>query len=376
MGAHCNKRLPVEEDDDVILVSETKRPKQERVYCPISPQSVTLEKINDHLDLAHSNIDADPTEPFDTPSSSSSYSTAQSNNSLDEAVADSGLRLLRIQNLSDRKNRACPSLEEILSMNGPLERMLQLTFNIELDWFMKQIPADSKDVPVDIIYGSKDGNGNPHRWKNLKLVQIYRESWGCHHTKMMILHFQDDTLRLVIHSANLSCREWNNTNQGLWISPPLSRKTFGQEASRFENDLSAYLQAYFQIEHAPSRLQAKHYLKWLEEWVKIIQLYDLSPCRAVIIASIPGKHTDDDLEDWGIMRMAKVLQEVKCEAKGTIICQFSSLGGGEDATWTTDIFHKAMSQSTKLRCGLTAMPDSRLPDLALVYPTESEIKQW
>ncbi|TPX31855.1 hypothetical protein SmJEL517_g04915 [Synchytrium microbalum] len=283
-----------------------------------------------------------------------------------EGVADSGLRLLRIRDLPSWTNRACPSLRDILSMNGPLQRVLQLNFMFELDWFMNQIPVESRHVPIYIIHGMRNVEPDPRSWgDNVKVrraeVPDAYGRFGTHHTKAMVLQFQDDTLRIVIHTANMISRDWTNKSQGAWISPPLKRKSAGQAASRFERDLISYF-------------EADSYKTVLPSWCKLIKEYDLSPCRAVLIGSIPGRHKNGDLHKWGIGRMANVLKDVGSEAEGSIIAQYSSMGSlGSNDEWLKETFRRALSQSTTLNSGILAKQASRLPDLKLVYPTVEDI---
>ena len=39
------------------------------------------------------------------------------------------------------------------------------------------------------------------------------DKWGTHHTKMMLLQYEDG-LRVIIHTSNLEPKDWNQKTQG------------------------------------------------------------------------------------------------------------------------------------------------------------------
>ena len=43
--------------------------------------------------------------------------------------------------------------------------------------------------------------------------------YGTHHTKLMILVYKDNSVRIVVSTANLVPSDWQNRTQGLWVSP-------------------------------------------------------------------------------------------------------------------------------------------------------------
>jgi tyrosyl-DNA phosphodiesterase-1 len=107
---------------------------------------------------------------------------------------------------------------------------------------------------------------------------------------MMILFYSTGDARVVIHTANLVEYDWRNKTQGVWVSPLLSRKPSGatQESCQFEDDLIRYLEAYKEEK--------------INALVNRLKRLDFSKCRAVIIASIPGRHSGANKEKWGHMK--------------------------------------------------------------------------
>jgi tyrosyl-DNA phosphodiesterase-1 len=114
-----------------------------------------------------------------------------------------------------------------------------------------------------------------------------------HHTKMMILFYSTGDARVVIHTANLIEVDWTNKTQGVWISPLLSAKPHGTSSAscQFEDDLTQYFEAYKEEK--------------INSLVKRLRKLDFTKCRAVIVASIPGRHSGANKEKWGHVKSMK-----------------------------------------------------------------------
>ena len=83
----------------------------------------------------------------------------------------------------------------------------------------------------------------------------------------------------------------------MWISPVLPKleqpsATEGESKTFFKRDLLQYVRAY---KAAP-----------LEEWALILEQYDFSAVKVFLIASIPGRHTGEQKNIWGHMKMRRV----------------------------------------------------------------------
>lgn len=91
--------------------------------------------------------------------------------------------------------------------------------------------------------------------------------YGTHHTKMMLLFYNDDSMKLIIHTANLIQRDWTDKCQGLFISPLLFKKKAGQIASVFEKDIVQYFRAYKNVQIAKMVLR--------------LQSFDFSPIKVI-----------------------------------------------------------------------------------------------
>ena len=89
----------------------------------------------------------------------------------------------------------------------------------------------------------------------------------------MILLNEDDTLRVVIHTANLIPLDWGEKTQGVWMSPALYRKQLdhvagleGKHGKAFSDDLVQYLDAYGTT---------------LKFWSDLVKQYNFSPVKVV-----------------------------------------------------------------------------------------------
>ena len=113
----------------------------------------------------------------------------------------------------------------------------------------------------------------------------------------MINTYRDDTLEVVIHTANMQQLDWEEKTQGIWRSGRLSRLRSAQSAdtigSKFLADLSAYLRAY--------RIGA------INDMVKGLADYDFSPVRAIFIGSVPGTYPKDSHE-FGLQKLRYILK--------------------------------------------------------------------
>ncbi|KAJ1526493.1 tyrosyl-DNA phosphodiesterase 1, partial [Nowakowskiella sp. JEL0078] len=137
------------------------------------------------------------------------------------------------------------------------------------------------------------------------------------------------------------------------MSPSLPLKSSEATKNEFENDLIEYLQKY----GTP-----------LKEWVELLQLFDFSACKALIIGSVPGYHIGGSLKKWGHKRVSDVLRRVDASEniKETIIMQFSSVGS-IDEKWLIDEFGKSLMECKN-------RVKSKYPKFSMIYPTVENVR--
>ncbi|KAK9509602.1 hypothetical protein O3M35_006879 [Rhynocoris fuscipes] len=224
---------------------------------------------------------------------------------------------------------------ELIDPNlGPLESSLQINFMVQLSWVLAQYHImGHRNKPMTLIYGDVDMDLN--RFKHfLTAVKVKPPStFGSHHTKMMIFSYSDQSIRIVVATANLVESDWDNRTQGLWISPrcrPLdvgSDTMAGDSPTNFKRDVIKYLSAYNLPELVP--------------WIKKLQKVNMSAIKVFFISSVPGSHrapAGNTKHDWGHPSLAKILNERITLAENNsypVLVQCSSIGslGSKPEDW-------------------------------------------
>jgi tyrosyl-DNA phosphodiesterase-1 len=278
----------------------------------------------------------------------------------------SPFRLTSISELPGECNINTVSLKDLLCHESLKEAWI-FDYLFNLDFVLSHLhPKIAKDVHVKIVHGSyQDSDHSRHinqwnngskseAWPNVSVICAYiGERFGTHHTKMMILFFNDDTAQVIIHTANMIEFDWTNMTQGAWLSPKLphitspdSKKVLDSQdmsigsGNRFKVDLLRYLRVY-------ERRTA--------ELVSQLQLYDFSTIRAAFLASAPTfvrteSSKPDSYTSFGWLGFKEILSSISkrtssegdsfvglTSAKDTIVVQVSSIASlGEK--WETHFF--------------------------------------
>jgi hypothetical protein len=75
--------------------------------------------------------------------------------------------------------------------------------------------------PLLIVHGENNPDLHPSRLPaNVRAVMVKSKyPYGTHHSKLMVFHYEDDSIRVVVSTANLVSSDWENRTQGLWVSP-------------------------------------------------------------------------------------------------------------------------------------------------------------
>ncbi|CAH1641988.1 unnamed protein product [Spodoptera littoralis] len=260
---------------------------------------------------------------------------------------------------------------EILDRSlGELKCSLQINFMVEIGWLLAQYYfAGYSEKKLTILYGEECSELKNISQKKPQVTahQVTMSSpFGKHHTKMMILCYEDGSLRVVISTANLYLDDWENRTQGLWFSPSCpelpaeSMPHEGDSPTLFKSSLLRYLNNY----HLPN----------LAFYVERVKRCNFSHINVFLVASVPGSHFDND---WGMTRVGSLLRQHCCippeETKNwPLIAQASSIGsyGKDPKLWLTgDFLHnftKIKNQSQLL---------SSPPELKIIYPSLENVRQ-
>ena len=104
---------------------------------------------------------------------------------------------------------------------GRLTSSLQINFMVDLDWLMMNYEVtQTENLPLVLLYGQDNPELSSQNLSqthpNLRAVRIKpRTPYGTHHSKMMVLLYEDGGVRVVVHTANLIPSDWENRTQGL-----------------------------------------------------------------------------------------------------------------------------------------------------------------
>ncbi|XP_053601935.1 probable tyrosyl-DNA phosphodiesterase [Plodia interpunctella] len=259
---------------------------------------------------------------------------------------------------------------EILDRSlGELKCSLQINFMVEIGWLLAQYYfAGYSNKKLTILYGEEMDDLKTINKKKPHVDAHYISMptpFGKHHTKMMILCYEDGSLRVVVSTANLYLDDWENRTQGLWLSPNCpelpadAMPCEGDSPTGFKKALLRYLNHY----HLPQ----------LAYYIDRVKRCDFSSINVFLIASAPGSHFD---LDWGMTKVGALLRQHCCippedNKKWPLIAQASSIGsyGKDPKLWLTgDFLHhftKIKNQSQML---------STPPELKLIYPSLDNVR--
>jgi tyrosyl-DNA phosphodiesterase-1 len=294
-----------------------------------------------------------------------------------------------------------------------IEWLVVGNYLIDFDYLLDEIPELLSIPNVVVFYGQADTSEQP--WKSAcagaEFVRLnpsdppgisnptgQRIPYGVHHSKFFLVGYSDSTIRVIVHTANLTYTDIHVKAQAAYIQDfPLKQEqekndnddsddlstTFGNPTtSDFEETLVAYLGTYrYHKPHAwtipttgGTATTASSTATTTERLTDLIRRYDFSTASVVLLPSTPGYHRLDAAQPIGHrkLRQAVIQHTTKegAEKKRPIICQFSSIGS------LTDKYLHELQAS--MDTGLARETKQSVSDapmrLQLVYPTIAEIR--
>ncbi|XP_064403592.1 tyrosyl-DNA phosphodiesterase 1-like isoform X2 [Halichondria panicea] len=291
----------------------------------------------------------------------------------------------KVRNIAPRFNEPTMAIgiKDLLSESvGDLVMSAQFNYVFDLPWLIQQYPEAKRSTPMLIVYGDQRETTLQLRrdaklFPNITLFPARLEiMFGTHHSKMMFLRYKSG-MRVIVHTANLIAKDWDQKTQGVWISPmfPSSNTTTrpssylsqpssstASHCTNFQHDLLEYLDAYGGSA--------------LNEWKKWIRNHDMSSARVRLIASVPGAHTGSSMHKWGHLKLRKVLSEFVSESgvdeHWPVVGQFSSIGSlGPGSNWLCAEWLQSLSSSFTTRGCLS----QKNPDLKLIFPSVDNVRR-
>ncbi|XP_018347763.1 PREDICTED: probable tyrosyl-DNA phosphodiesterase [Trachymyrmex septentrionalis] len=255
---------------------------------------------------------------------------------------------------------------EILDRSlGEIVNSLHLNFMVDVGWLCLQYLLAGQCTDMMILYGDRVDREKLNN--NITMIEVDMPTkFGCHHTKIMILQYKDDGIRVVVSTANLYSDDWENRTQGLWISPHLPRlpesanPSDGESPTGFKKDLERYLNKY----RHPA----------LTQWICAVRRADFSDVNVFLVASVPGTHKDNEADSWGYKKLAHVLSRYATlppdAPQWPIVAQSSSIGslGPNFESWLSKDIIPCMSRETTK--GLKSHPHFQF-----IYPSIENYKQ-
>lgn len=103
---------------------------------------------------------------------------------------------------------------EILDISlGEIVESLHLNFMIDIGWLCLQYLLAAQSAKMIVLYESRvDSEPLP---ANITAIEIPKPSaFGCHHTKVSVLKYKDDGIRIIVSTANIYSDDWENRTQG------------------------------------------------------------------------------------------------------------------------------------------------------------------
>ncbi|XP_043598871.1 probable tyrosyl-DNA phosphodiesterase isoform X3 [Bombus pyrosoma] len=277
------------------------------------------------------------------------------------------LFLTRIQKSKETYNQQFSiTFPEILDISlGEIVKSLHINFMVDVGWLCLQYLLAGQRTDMSILFGSRVDEEKLSL--NITMIPVCMPTkFGCHHTKVMILKYKDDGIRVVVSTANLYLNDWENRTQGVWISPhlpPLAESvnpSDGESPTGFKRDLERYLHKYRQ----PA----------LTEWISTVRRANFSSVNVFFVASVPGAHTGVEYDYWGYRKLGHVLSKhakLPPDApQWTLVAQSSSIGslGPNYESWIQKEIISSMSKENPP--GLKSYPNFRF-----IYPSLNNYKQ-
>lgn len=102
---------------------------------------------------------------------------------------------------------------EILDRSlGEIVSSLQINFMLDAGWLCAQYLLAGQSSDMLILYGEREDQEKLPR--NIKTIHMKMAAFGCHHSKLMVLRYKDNGIRVVVSTANLYSDDWENRTQG------------------------------------------------------------------------------------------------------------------------------------------------------------------
>lgn len=108
---------------------------------------------------------------------------------------------------------------EILDTSlGKITNSLHLTSVLDADWLSFQYVLAGQNSNITVLCTERIDDEKVD--DNITAIEMDRSEFGSHHTKMMILQYEDNGIRVVVSTADLYLNDWKNRTQGFVPNQP------------------------------------------------------------------------------------------------------------------------------------------------------------
>lgn len=255
-----------------------------------------------------------------------------------------------------------------------LKKSILFSYQYELDFLLGCFHRDVKEIILVAQTGTiKPPTQAMALTSRMSIIEFPMPQFTCHHSKLIINYYDDNSCRIFMPSNNFTYAEANYPQQVCWCSPKLERtqNAYKPGVSPFQDSLLEYLDTY----------KRRDIQKTVIASVKTI---DFKPLKDVIFMfSAPSS----DIQS-GFQRLANALSEdVREESDDKVhhyLCQSSTIGASlskkTHANLFTHVFipnlHGITPMKSKLLSTEELMSEFKARRIVphVVYPTVEEIR--
>lgn len=252
-------------------------------------------------------------------------------------------------------NVGCVNLNDIFTFDeskyGHIEKALFTSYLLDIDWIMETVGDHLTNSKILFVtqYSPEleDYQSIINLSENIHLHLVQVPRFGTFHSKLIILFFEK-YVRIVILTANLCKKDWENHTQALWCKDFSLKSDSTLTSSIFENDMKDYLE---QIGGVVSGV------------AKALSLFDFSSVDedTRLVASVPGVFSGSEKKKYGAERVQDIIALNNTPGSNNkLAIQFSSFSafGNE---WLENYFAPCFGFNNP-------------KDIQIIYPTFNRVK--
>lgn len=133
--------------------------------------------------------------------------------------------------------------------NKTLRKCFLFSFQYQLDFLLEQFHQNVRAITIVAQSGTINTCTTETAMSfvdRLSIIEFTMPPYTCHHSKMIINFYEDDSCKIFLPSNNFTYAETNYPQQVCWTSPQLkcSDSTLATTSSPFQTDLIDYMQSY------------------------------------------------------------------------------------------------------------------------------------